>query len=101
MRQETLGESLLEIAALLLSAAASWASSAWIILRDQKKLSGLWLERSYAPATLACSVFAFQQIAVFVHFVRTRRSLGGVLLGLFWAAVAFVPALLVNAILPN
>ena len=98
MRQETLGESVLEVAALLTSAAVSWAVSAWVIVRDEKKLPPEMLERAYAPATLACSVFLFQQLAVLVHFIRTRRSWKGFFLGLAWSVAAFVPSLVVDAL---
>ena len=91
MREESVGESALEVAALLASAAVSWAASAWAIKRDEKKLSEAMLARAYAPATLACSVFLFQQLAVLVHFVRTRRSFRGFLLGVGWSIVALVP----------
>lgn len=98
MRHETLAESVLEVTALVVSAAASWSASYWVIKRDERRLSEAMLERAYAPATLACSVFLFQQIAVLVHFVRTRRSFRGFLLGLAWTALAFVPALVVDAV---
>ncbi len=96
MRQESVSESLIEIGALLASAAVSWTASAWVIKRDEKKLSEEMLARAYAPATLACSVFLFQQLAVLVHFVRTRRSLRGFLLGVGWTLAAFVPSALVE-----
>ena len=97
-RQETVGESILEIAAILVSGAVSWGVSAWIILRDEKKLPEEMRERAYPPATLAASVFLFQQIAVLVHFVRTRRSIKGFFVGLGWAAAAMVPSVLVDAL---
>jgi len=98
MHHESVGESLLEVAALLVSAAVSWTTSWYVIKRDERRLDEAMLARAYAPATLACSVFAFQQIAVLVHFVRTRRSFKGFLLGLAWFAVALVPGLVVDAV---
>ena len=98
MKQESVGDSLLEVAALLASAAASWAASYWVVKRDERRLSEEMLARAYAPATLACSVFLFQQIAVLVHFIRTRRSWKGLLLGLLWMAIAMVPELVVDAV---
>ncbi|HEY1956521.1 MAG TPA: hypothetical protein VGH28_12945 [Polyangiaceae bacterium] len=98
MHRETVGESLVEIAAMLVSAAVSWTASWWVIKRDEKKLDETMLARAYAPATLACSVFVFQQIAVLVHFIRTRRSFRGFLLGVLWTVVAFVPSIAVELI---
>ena len=97
-RQETVGESILEIAAILVSGAVSWTVSAVIIKRDEKRLDDEMLARAYPPATLAASVFLFQQIAVLVHFVRTRRSFRGFLLGLGWAIVAMIPSFVVDAL---
>jgi hypothetical protein len=98
MRQESIAESILEVAALLVSAAVSWTTSALVIKRDEKKLDEETLLRAFPPATLAVSVFLFQQLAVLVHFVRTRRSLRGFFLGVFWMIVALVPTLVVDAI---
>ena len=72
-RYETVAESIAEVTALLVTSAVTWTLCAWVIKRDEKKLSEVMLERAYAPATLVASVFMFQQLAVVVHFVRTRR----------------------------
>jgi hypothetical protein len=97
-RQETVAESIVEVVAILVSAAVAWTVSAWIIKRDEKRLDAAMLARAYPPATLIASVFLFQQIAVLVHFIRTRRSLRGFFLGLGWAVVAFIPSIVVDAI---
>ncbi len=97
-RQETVVESIVEVVAILVSAALSWIVSAWIIKRDEKKLDETMLARAYAPATLIASVFLFQQIAVLVHFIRTRRSFKGFFLGLGWAIAAGVPSMIVDAV---
>lgn len=97
-RQETVAESIVEVVAILVSGAVSWTASAWIIKRDEKKLDGPMLARAYAPATLIASVFLFQQIAVLVHFIRTRRSFKGFFLGLGWAIAALVPSIVIDAI---
>ena len=97
-RQETIAESIVEVVAILVSGAVSWTASAWIIKRDEKKLNDAMLARAYPPATLIASVFLFQQIAVLVHFVRTRRSFKGFFLGLGWAIAAFIPSIILDAI---
>jgi hypothetical protein len=98
VRQETVAESIIEVAAILLSGAVSWTASALVIKRDEKKLDALMLARAYAPATLIASVFLFQQIAVLVHFIRTRRSVKGFFLGLGWSIAAFIPSIIVDAV---
>ncbi len=99
MHSKNVTDSLLEVGAILVSAAVSWTTSAWIIKRDERKLSPKMLERAYAPATFAASVFLFQQIAVLVHFICTRRSFVGFLLGVAWTLAAFVPAIVVDALI--
>ena len=96
--EETVAESIVEVVAILVSAAVSWTASAWIIKRDEKKLDAARLARAYPPATLVASVFLFQQIAVLVHFIRTRRSFKGFFLGLGWAIAAFVPSVILDAV---
>jgi hypothetical protein len=97
-RQETVAESIVEVVAILVSAGVSWTASAWIIKRDEKKLGDAMLARAYPPATLIASVFLFQQIAVLVHFIRTRRSIKGFFLGLGWTIAAFVPSIILDTI---
>ena len=43
-------------------------------------------------------MFLFQQVAVLVHFVRTRRSFKGFLIGFAWTLLAFVPAIVIDAV---
>jgi hypothetical protein len=43
--------------------------------------------RGWPPASKTCALVVFGPLALVVHFVRTRRSLGGVVLGLLAAAV--------------
>jgi hypothetical protein len=75
------------------------AAVAVIVRRDERRLSPARLARAWPPSTRDTVVFATWQLgvlfgcpAVFVWFVRTRRSLGGVLLGLGWAALVFLVA---------
>ena len=50
--EETVAESILEVAAILVSGAVSWTVSALVIKRDEKKLDDVMLARAYPPATL-------------------------------------------------
>lgn len=98
VHQETLSESVVEVSGILVSAITSWVVSVLVIKRDEKKLSEEMLLRAYPPATLGSSVFLFQQLAVLVHFIRTRRSVRGFFLGIAWTVAAFVPSILIDAI---
>ena len=80
------------------------ALSVWFIDRDMRKLAARHdarLEQAYSTTSFAAAVFAglllgFPQVAVVVHFIRTRRSFLGALLGLFWAALTFLPMIAVG-----
>jgi hypothetical protein len=72
------------------------AMSVWVIDRDMRKLPPAMLERAYSTTSFAAAIFAGSQfnlavIPVLVHFIRTRRSVRGFFLGLFWVVVARLP----------
>ena len=78
--------------------------SVLFIDRDMRRLSPERLERAWSPVQLAAAVFAMMQvgipqIAIIVHFVRTRRSIAGFFLGILWAALTYLPILALAAIL--
>jgi hypothetical protein len=91
-----LAESLFQVWVVFTILGMDVAMSVWIIDRDMRRLPPAMLERAYSVTSFAAAIFAGSQfglavIAVFVHFVRTRRSFKGVLLGLFWLVVARLP----------
>ncbi len=103
-------ESLVQVVALYQVLSSYVAMSVWLIDRDLRKLPPLMLRRAYSMTSFAAAIFTgyqfgIPQVAVLVHFIRTRRSLWGVMLGLFWAAVAYLPgvafALLLDLVLPE
>jgi len=84
--------------------------SVWVIDRDMRRLPPKMLERAYSVTSFAAAIFAgyqfgVPQIAVLVHFIRTRRSFAGVLVGLFWVVIAYLPAVafavLLDLVLPE
>jgi hypothetical protein len=109
-KELSLGESIL-VAWFTFTAIGVYTSmSVWFIDRDMRKLPPERLERAYGPTQFAAAVFCglmlgFPQIAVVVHFIRTRRSIVGVLLGLVWSALTFVPVfalgMLLDLIVPD
>jgi len=63
-----------------------------IIVRDERRLTGKELDRAWPPQSRDAAIFGLCMmgvlpLCVLIHFVRTRRSLRGVLLGLGWLAV--------------
>ncbi len=110
MKDLGLFESLVQVVALYQVLSSYVAMSVWVIDRDLRKLPPIMLVRAYSMTSFAAAIFTgyqfgIPQVAVLVHFIRTRRSLWGVLLGVFWAIVAYIPgvvfALLLDLVLPE
>ena len=87
----------------LLALTASWvlttAASVAIVIRDERRLSPLGRERAWPAVSRDCSIFAFGQIAVVVHFIRTRRTWWSPLAGLCAAALASLPSVALEIVL--
>lgn len=88
-----------DVLELMLSWAATTFACFVIVLRDEKGLTEAQLERAWIPTSRAAALVAFGQLAVLVHFLRTRRSLYGLGLGVFWTAVATGPSLVVGLLI--
>jgi hypothetical protein len=73
-----------------LSFALGIAVPAAIVRRDLARLSGEPLSRSWPDTSLWSAVVAFGPLSVPIHFIRTRRSAWGILLGLWWLGWAVV-----------
>lgn len=67
-----------------LSFALGIAVPAGIVRRDLARLTGEALARAWPDTSLWAAVVAFGPLCVPVHFIRTRRSALGVLLGVAW-----------------
>ncbi len=80
---------------LLVQLAATIGVSAWIVRRDVKRLEPRLLVRAWPETSLWAAVVCFSPLCVPIHFVRTRRSLAGIALGIGWFALAVVS---VNAV---
>jgi hypothetical protein len=81
-----LGEILLFTLEAVLGIAVSWA----ILRRDLERLMGEELARSWPDSTLWMALVLLGPLSVPWHFLRTRRSLRGLLLALAWLAVAIL-----------
>jgi len=73
-----------EILLFTLSFALGIAVPALIVRRDLARLQGDRLARSWPDASLWSAVVVFGPLCVPIHFVRTRRSWWGLLLGVLW-----------------
>ncbi len=65
-----------------------WPLTFFIVWLDERRMPAAMLERAWLPATRGAVVLWFSPFCLLVHFIRTRRSFVGVLLGT--AAVVFV-----------
>ena len=75
-----MGEVLLFTLSFALGIYVPWA----VVRRDLSRLTGQALARSWPDSSLLAAVVAFGPLCVPVHFIRTRRTWLGVLLGLGW-----------------
>lgn len=73
-----------EVIELVVSAALQIYLTFWLIRRDERRLTGLAAARMFLPATFWVAVVVFGPLSIPIHFVRTRRSLSGLMLGLLW-----------------
>ena len=70
-----------------------------IVRHDLARLSDERLSRAWTHASFLAAVYAFGPLSLPVHFTKTRRSLLGFLLGLFWLVIAVALESAVTALL--
>lgn len=73
--------------------------TAWVVRRDMKRLTAEQLARCWNDASLWVAVVAFGPFCLPVHFVKSRRSVAGGLLGVIWMVAVFVALGVVGSIL--
>jgi len=61
----------------------------WVIRRDLRRLTPNELARTWGEASFWVAVVCFAPLCILVHFVKTRRSLAGLLLGVGWMLGVF------------
>ncbi len=59
----------------------------WVLRRDMRRLPPDQQERAWNDASFWVAVVVFNPICIPIHFIRTRRSLGGVVRGMAWMGV--------------
>ncbi len=84
---------------LVLQIALGIVLTAWVVRRDMRRASSQKLARSWNDASFWSAVVAFGPLCIPVHFVRTRRTLLGLGLGLLWAALVLGAISLMSAVM--
>jgi hypothetical protein len=87
-----------EVVAFAVQLALNIALTAWIVRRDERRLPPPLLDRAWNTASFWSAVVAFGPLCIPVHFVRTRRSVLGLLLGIAWAAAAIAGMVAIGAL---
>lgn len=75
---------MLDVLSLLVSMCLQILLPFWVIRRDERKLTERALDRAFPEATFWIAVVVLGTVSLPIHFVRTRRSVAGLLLGLGW-----------------
>jgi hypothetical protein len=79
---------LAEIALFCVQLALGIALPWLIVRRDLARLDEQRLERAWNEASFWCAIVVFGPLSLPFHFVKTRRSALGVLLGIVWMALS-------------
>jgi hypothetical protein len=82
----------LELVQVITSWAVTLPAVVLVITRDERRLRGEALARAWPPQSRDAAIFGLwnlgvHPLCVLIHFARTRRTLAGTALGLFWVVV--------------
>ncbi len=89
-----------EYVALIVSWILTTVGCFVVVIRDERRLEAAERERAWPAVSRDAAIIAFSQIAVVVHFWKTRRwGLKGLGLGVLYALVATLPALAADFVL--
>jgi hypothetical protein len=64
--------------------------TAWVVRFDMRRLPPERFARCWNDASFWSAIVAFGPLSIPVHFVRTRRSVVGFIIGILWAAGVLV-----------
>jgi hypothetical protein len=88
-----------EVAGMVISWALTTAALFAIVLFDERRMRPEHLERAWPPSSRNAALVVFGVLAIPIHFIRTRRSLAGVALGIGAFALCIAFSLLVDVAL--
>ena len=84
-----------DVEQLILQLALGILLPATVVRRDLRRLNPEQLARTWNTASFWTAVVAFGPLCLPVHFVKARRSVVGLVLGMFWMVVVIAAILLV------
>ena len=84
-----------DVAQLILQLALGILLPATVVRRDLRCLNPEQLARTWNTASFWTAVVAFGPLCLPVHFVKARRSVVGLMLGMFWMVVVIAAILAV------
>ena len=90
---------MLDVIEVVVQMVLNIALPAWLVHWDEKRLSKLELSRAWPQASFWIAVVAFGPLSLPVHFLRTRRSLLGFLLGVLGLVAVVAAQVLASALL--
>jgi hypothetical protein len=88
---------LAEVLSLVVQMALGIVVPWWIVRRDLRRRPPQELARAWNDASFWTAIVAFGPLCIPVHFIKTRRSVWGLLLGVFWMAAAIFLIVLPSA----
>jgi hypothetical protein len=88
---------LAEVLSLVIQMALGILVPWWILRRDLRQRPAEQLARAWNDASFWTAIVVFGPLCIPVHFIKTRRSLWGLILGVFWMAAAIAAIALPSA----
>ena len=79
-----------DVAEVVLQLVLSVLLPATVVRRDLRRLDPNQLERTWNTASFWTAVIVFGPLCLPVHFVKARRSVRGLALGMVWMALVIV-----------
>ena len=86
-----------EVLSLVVSMTLGIVAPWWIIRQDLRRRTPDQLARAWNDASFWTAIVVFGPLCIPVHFIKTRRSLWGLLLGVLWMGGAVLAIALPSA----
>lgn len=92
---------MMPVVSFVVELAVSLWATAWVLRRDMRSLGPERYARSWNVASFWSAVVTFGPLCIPVHFVRTRRSVRGALLGIAWTVAVLAATAAAGALLDH